>query len=132
MQDTYDPFSYLLNEIRAHDAGQREDWSPDLRQHYLDELLVEEAQEIAWGRRHVTIVHGPVTDEVDAERLDDLFAAWESIASEAEWARIGGIPDHHMTLTVAGRATPEIVAVATQEAMHRRRDGWRVLGSALP
>ena len=41
MQDTYDPFSYLLNEIRAHDAGLREHWDPYQRDHCFEVLLIE-------------------------------------------------------------------------------------------
>ena len=64
MHDTHDPFSFLLNEIQAHDAGDRTTWDGELRAHYLDVLLVEEAQEIAWGRRHLTVIHGETLDEI--------------------------------------------------------------------
>mgnify|MGYP001012207719 CR=1 FL=1 len=71
MQDTYDPFSYLLHEIRAHDAGLREDWDTRQRDHYLETLLIEEAQEIAWGRRFtiVTVSASPTSLPRAASRI---------------------------------------------------------------
>lgn len=132
MQDTYDPFSYLLNEIRAYDTGLREDWGTCQRRHYLDLLLVEEAQEIAWGRRHLTIVHGDAVDEVQAERLDDLFAAWENIATRAEWCRIGGVPDWHLTLTLADPQHEQWIRWAADQAIAINPGHWQLLATALP
>lgn len=126
MQDTYDPFSYLLHEIRAYDAGLREDWDAHQRDHYLEVLLLEEAQEIAWGRHHLTVVHGEVTDDVEAELLDELFAAWEEVAEHAEWSRIGGVPDHHLTLTVAGNEASALVALALGAAARLRLSQWTI------
>lgn len=124
MQDTYDPFSYLLSEIRAYDAGLREDWEPYQRDHYLDELLVEEAQEIAWGRRHLTVVHGEPADDVEDELLDELFAAWEEIAERGEWGRIGGVLDDHITVTFAGAQADEGLAIAAEAALRLRPNHW--------
>lgn len=132
MQDTYDPFSYLLSEIRAHDAGLREDWDPYQRDHYLEVLLIEEAQEIAWGRRHLTIVHGEVLDDVEAELLDEVFALWEEVAHLAEWSRIGGVPDHHLTLTVAGTEASTLMAVALDAATRLRLPRWMITETPAP
>lgn len=108
MQDTYDPFSYLLAEIYAYDAGLRH-WPPGLREHYLEQLLIAEAEEIAWGRRHLTVVHGPVTDETQADRLNELYAVLHNIARHADWMRIGMVPHHHFTITVAGGQAGDII-----------------------
>lgn len=132
MQDTYDPFSYLLNEIRAYDAGLREDWEPYQRDHYLEVLLIEEAQEIAWGRRHITVLHGPIVDDVEAELLDELFAMWEEIAEVVDWARIGGVPDDHMTITVAGPRSEEALALAADTALKVRARHWTIVETAIP
>ncbi len=130
MQDTYDPFSFLLSEIRAHDAGQRQDWDPHLRQHYLDSLLADEAEEIAWGRHHLTVVHGAAADEVQAELLDEVFSSWEDIAAAAEWSRLGGVTDDRLTLTVAGAHADTWLARAA-DAAHRSNPGhWHVSASA--
>lgn len=131
MQDTHDPFSFLLNEIRAHDAGLREHWDGHQRSHYLDLLLIEEAQEIAWGRRHLTVVHGEPLDEVDAELLDELFAAWEDIAAIAEWSRIGGVPDQHLTITFAGPNSEPLLLIAAHFATRMKRPHWHITISAF-
>jgi len=132
MQDTYDPFSFLLSEIRAFDAGERENWDPFQRQHYLDVLLADEAEEIAWGRRHVSLVHGVLCDEVEAETLDEIFAAWEDLAVGSEWARIGGLSGHHLTLTVGGASANSLVTAAAEFALRHRPRRWRVLETACP
>ncbi len=127
MQDTYDPFSYLFNEIRAHDAGLREDWAPYQRDHYLEVLLVEEAQEIAWGRHHLTVVHGEVLDDVEADLLDELFVTWEEIAAHAAWARIGGVPDRQMSLSISGPGRDAALASAANQALQLNPGGWRII-----
>jgi len=132
MQDTYDPFSYLLNEIRAHDAGLREGWDAYQREHYLEVLLIEEAQEIAWGRRHLTVVHGAGVDDVEAELLDELFAAWEYLAEQAEWGRIGGVLDRHLTLTVSGAGADPLICSAADLASHCNPGPWKIAALAVP
>lgn len=132
MQDTYDPFSYLLSEIRAHDAGLREDWDARQLDHYLELLLVEEAQEIAWGRRHITVVHGEGLDDVEADFLDELFSAWEEVAHLAEWSRIGGVPDHHLTLTVASKNAEQLLNLACTTATELDPGSWTVVMLAVP
>jgi NTP pyrophosphatase (non-canonical NTP hydrolase) len=127
MQDTHDPFSYLLHEIRAYDAGLREDWDPYQRDHYLGVLLIEEAQEIAWGRRHLTVVHGEAVDDIEAELLDELFATWEEIAAHAAWARIGGVPDQQMSLSISGPGRDAALASAINQALQLNPGAWRII-----
>ncbi len=130
MQDTYDPFSYLLNEIRAHDAGLREDWQAYQRDHYLEVLLIEEAQELAWGRRHLTVIHREPVDDVEAELLDELFAAWEILVEHSEWARIGGVPDDHLTFSVAGQRREDLLSTAAECALQANPGHWRIVDGA--
>jgi len=131
MQDTYDPFSFLLSEISAFDAGERENWDPCQRQHYFDVLLADEAEEIAWGRRHLTVVHGRLTDDIEADLLDDLFAAWEEVAVSASWARIGGVPDQHLTLTIADDSS-DLFSAAIDVSLRLNPGSWRVIEGAFP
>jgi len=132
MQDTHDPFSFLLNEIRSYDAGLRDNWDDYQRNHYFDVLLVDEAQELAWGRRHLTLVHGEPVDEVEAELLDELFAAWIDLSHQAEWSRMGAVPDHHVTLAVAGPGADELVAAAADLAGRANPGHWNILDAAVP
>lgn len=131
MQDIYDPFSFLLSEIRAFDAGERAHWEPYQRQHYLDVLLADEAEEIAWGRRHLTVVHGSQADDIEAELLDELFAAWEDIAACATWGRIGGVARSHLTLTLAGDLVEHLMASALDAARDVNPGAWRITEEAL-
>ena len=132
MQDTHDPFSFLLNEIRAYDAGRRDNWDDYQRAHYFDVLLVDDAQELAWGRRHLTLVHGEPVDEVEAELLDELFAAWIDLSHRAEWSRLGAVPDHHVTLAVAGPSADALVLAAEHLARRANPGRWTVLDAAVP
>lgn len=79
---------------------------------------------MAWGRRHLTVVHGEPVDDIEAELLDELFAAWEEIAEHVEWGRIGGVPDDHITVTLAGPQTEEALALATEVALRLRPHHW--------
>jgi hypothetical protein len=129
MQDIHDPFSFLLTEIHAHDAGRR-DWLPADRELGLRVLLVEEAQEIAWGLRHLSVVHGPIVDDVDGEMLDDLVCALLDLV-DSGWYRFGGIPDHHFTLTVGGPHADDLVADAIEAIVAIRPPNWRILDTAV-
>lgn len=129
MQDIHDPFSYVLGEIRAHDAGQR-GWRPGVREHYLRVLTADEAQELAWGRRHLTVVHGEVHDEAQAEALDDVVCAILDLL-DGRWHRFGGIPDHHFTLTVDGPDADDLIRQAARVVRMMRPRHWQVVESAV-
>ena len=129
MQDIYDPFSYLLNEIRAHDAGLR-DWSPGQREHYLAELQADEAQELAWGRRHLTVVHGPVTDDSAAAQVDELIANLDQFGCYAHWTRLGGVPNHQLTLTVGGPDADQLIEAAAEVVRQLNPGHWWITATA--
>lgn len=129
MQDTHDPFSFLLNEVRAHDAGER-DWGPGDKELTLQLLLVDEAQELAWGRRHLSVVHGQIGDEAAAETLDDIVCALLDLV-DGRWHRFGGIPDHHFTLTVEGPGADRLLADAIDLVVALRLPGWQVTDTAV-
>lgn len=98
----------------------------------MPNMVPMSSQEIAWGRRHITVVHGELLDDVEAELVDELFAVWEEIATMAAWSRIGGVPDHHLTLTIAGATTDSLIPVAINSARHLTPGRWRVAESAFP
>lgn len=129
MQDTHDPFSFLLSEIRAHDAGLRR-WQPGDRDHYLAELIADEAQEIAWGRRHLSVIHGEVVDDVEAEALDDIVCALLDLL-DGRWHRFGGLDDHHFTLTVDGVDADEMIGNAIDVIVRIRPQHWIVTTTAV-
>jgi len=130
MQDTYDPFSFLLREIQAYDAGQR-NWNPELREHYLDELLADEAEEIAWGRRHLTILYGPEWDPVSEQILDELIHGMVAYVPPANWSRVGGVPGHHVTVTLAGPSADDLIDLMADVALRTNPGPWRVVATAV-
>ena len=124
MQDTYDPFSFLLGEIEAYNAGQRH-WNPELREHYLQTLLADEAEEIAWGRRHLTVVYGPRPDPVSAQILDE-YAGIVAHIPPANWVRVGGVAGHHTTITLEGPHTEALINLMADVVLQTNSGPWRV------
>lgn len=127
--DVYDPFAFLIQEIRERDDGVRP-WDPGLRSDLLGALLINEAEECAWGRRHVSVVHGDVTDPVDADRLDGLFAELEELLDPCRWARFSGSRSWYFTLTVGGGDADMWAEVATALCARWNPGGWRILATA--
>ena len=96
----HDPFTFALNEIRTHDAGRRR-WPLGERNRRLDELVATEAEEIAWGRRHLTLIYGEITNSEEEQALDDLVCTiLDSLAGR--WNRLTGVPGRYLTVTVEG------------------------------
>lgn len=116
-RSTYDPFGWRLEELA--DPG----LNPFRRAELLDGLLVAEAEEIAAGRRHLTIVHGEPTDPAEAEDLNDFYDEVEEIVDEAEWGRLAGGVDF-LTVTIAGAYRNDLIAHVTDVARCRSEDRW--------
>lgn len=117
---TYDPFGWRLAELAEPDIN------PLRRAELLDDLVAVEAEELAMGRRHLTIFHGEPTAIAGAEALNELYWEVESIARAAEWSRLAGGTDY-LTVTVAGLGRDELLD-SVAEIGHRRHDlGWTVL-----
>src|SRR5690606_15252098 len=87
--------------------------------------LVAEAEELATGRRHLTIVHGEPADMAEAEELNDFYDTVEELVAEAEWSRLSGGPDY-LTVAVAGADRNERIARITNVA-RQVRDRWRIV-----
>lgn len=130
MQDTYDPYSYLLREIQAFDAGQRE-WEPELRNHYLAELRADEAEELAWGRRHLSVVYGPNADPVVAQLLYDLIGGFIRNLPRGSWHRLSGLPGFHITVTVGGPSTQALIDLMADIIAKSNPGSWRLLDTAV-
>jgi hypothetical protein len=106
MQD-HDPFTFLLNEIRAHDAGRR-CWPVGERDRRLEQVIAEEAQEVAWGRRHLSIAYGAVSDDIEACALDDAVCLVLDTL-EGRWYRLTGVAERYMTVTVDGPDAQHVI-----------------------
>ena len=113
----YNPFGWRLAEIA-------DPCTDDLRRADLVEsLIIVEAEELALGRRHLTIVHGRPATVADSEALDEFYDAVLEIAGAAEWSRVRGTEDH-VTVTVAGPLADELL-LDVAEIAHRANPGGR-------
>lgn len=121
-RQTYDPFGWRLQELADPDI------SPVRRAELLDELLVAEAEELAAGRRHLTIVHGEPADLAEAEELNDFYDTVEELVDEVEWSRLSGGPDY-LTVTVAGAGRDEWLPRITDTA-RRAAKRWLIIEAA--
>jgi hypothetical protein len=117
---TYDPFGWRLEELAEPGLN------PFRRAELLEGLLVAEAEEIAAGRRHLTIVHGEPADMAEAEELNDFYDRVEAIVDEAEWGRLAGGPDS-LTVTLAERGCDEWLAQIADLARRRVTEHWPVI-----
>ena len=125
----HDPFTFRLNEIRAHDAGRRR-WPVGERDRRLDELLTEEAQELAWGRCHLSIVYGEVTEEAEAQALDDVVCTILD-ALDDHWHRLTGVPNRYVTVTVGGPDAQQVVHALQAHLAPLVPKHWQIRDSAI-
>jgi hypothetical protein len=91
---TFDPYTWRIAELAMPVDAQR-------RARLLDGLLIAEAEELAHGRRHLTVVHGLPESTEAAEVLDDFYDAILDIADAADWSRVQRTPQW-LTIAVAG------------------------------
>jgi hypothetical protein len=122
---TYDPFGWRIAELADPELN------PLRRTELLDDLVAAEAEELAEGRRHLTIVHGEPTDIVAAEALDDFYDAVAAIARTAEWSRLSGGTDY-LTITLAGPRRDEMLATMAELGHRSAPDHWHLLATPSP
>ena len=121
----YNPFGWRiaeLAELAADDPRRRE---------LLAELVVCEAEELARGRRHLTIVHGDPDNVADSRHLTAFYEALGALASAAEWARVRGSVDY-VTVTVAGPDAERLMSVVATAAERADPGWWRITHDPYP
>lgn len=124
-RSTYDPFGWRLDELADPDLN------PLRRTELFEGLLIAEAEELAIGRAHLTIVHGEPTDIADAEDLNDFYDCVDEIADEAEWSRLTGGRDY-LTVTLAGFGRHATAGRVADIAQHRAAGRWRLIEGPVP
>lgn len=122
-RNTYDPFGWRLQELADPDLNALR------RAELLDEFLVAEAEELAAGRRHLTIVHSEPTDVAEAEELNDFYDTVEELVDEAEWSRLSG-GRNFLTVTVAGAGREEWLARIADLVPDRASERWLTVETA--
>lgn len=121
----YNPFGWRLAEIAdpRTDAFRRAD--------LIESLIIVEAEELALGRRHLTIVHGQPRTLVDSGTLDEFYDAVFEIAGTAEWSRVRGTADY-VTVAVAGPHADELLLDIAEIAHRANPGGWQVIERPFP
>ena len=105
--------------------------SPDRRHQLIDDLIAWEAEELAHGYRHLTIVHGDHRD-LDANRdLSAFFDRLAALAARAGWVRVRGTADY-VTITLHGPQADQQIRDFAAVAHEFRRDDWTITPSAFP
>lgn len=117
---TYDPFTWRLAELEVAD-------DPEPRRQLEEQLLVAEAEELARGRRHLTIVHGEPDGSDDAADIDEFYDVIFEVVKVADWRRVRG-SHSWVTVTVAGTHRDVALAVISQLSAGR----WALVDSPMP
>lgn len=121
----YNPFGWRLAEIadpRTDECRKRD---------LIESLIIGEAEELALGRRHLTIVHGRPDTLADSHALDDFYDAIFEIAGAAEWSRVRGT-EGHFTVTVAGPNADELLLDVAEITHRANPGGWQVIERPFP
>jgi uncharacterized protein (DUF736 family) len=122
---TYDPFGWRHTELG----------DPTINSHRRDELVADlvasEAEELASGRRHVTVVHGTPTDLDASARLDRFHDTIRTLIATAAWSRMSGGADY-ITLTIADPDRDRILANVVEAATCADAGGWVIVESPHP
>ena len=94
-------------------------------------MLVWEAEEVAHGYRHLTIVHGD-PGELDAVRhLSAFYDTLRRLAGASRWVRVRGDVDY-VTVTVGGADGEERIDQFAAAAEAASPGDWLVVASAFP
>jgi hypothetical protein len=130
----YDPFDWRLHRLHDSDAvaGRDHDARLDAIEDELrDELLVVEAEELAHGRRHLTIAHGPLIDVIDRDHHEELLATIDTLAATTAWRRIT-TTDTYVTVTVAGPDATRVIDAVAHAGAATNPGSWHIIASARP
>lgn len=122
---TYNPFGWRLAEIADPNTD-------DLRRRDLIEsLIVAEAEELALGRRHLTIVHGAPETLLESEALDAFYDRLFELIDSAEWSRVRG-NDEFVTVTLGGPDADGVLLDVVELAHCASPGTWKILERPYP
>lgn len=113
------PFGGLVAQL--HDQAT----TADRREAVLGELAAAEAQELAWGYRHLVIDHGDPTDLPSSRHLCSFYGTVAALATEFDWARVCGAAEQ-LTITVRGPAVDRELAAFVEAAGRANPGHWTV------
>ena len=122
---TYNPFGWRLAEIVDPGTGHLR------RRDLVESLIIAEAEELALGRRHLTIVHGAPDTVAHSETLDVFYDQVFATTDLAEWARVRGT-EEFVTVTVDGTGAEQLLLDIAEVAHRADPGGWQVTDRPFP
>lgn len=121
----YNPFGWRVAEIADTATDDTR------RQELAESLVICEAEELALGRRHVTIVHGDPDCLSDSRHLTEFYDTIAGLASGADWTRVRGTSDY-VTATFAGPNAEQMISLVVTAAGRANPGWWKVTESPYP
>jgi hypothetical protein len=126
--DRWNPFSWRAAELATLNPGpEHEARRADLRA----DLALAEAEEVARGGRHLSVVHGDPSTVEEAQHVAEFYDVVREMASRVEWSRLRGAEDH-VIVAVAGDSADECVTRLANIATSMNPGFWRITRSACP
>lgn len=122
---THDPFGGLLADV-ADPAT-----DPLRRLALSEQLLVAEAEELAHGWRHLTVVHGDPTDLAASRQLSAFYDTLPQLDACGP-VRICGNIIGYVTITVGGSYADERIAALAAAARVADPGDWTIVAAAYP
>ena len=121
----YDPFWCRLADLT--DPAM----TAERRRALIEDLMVCEAEEVAHGHRHLTVVHGCPDNLPDSRDLDAFYDCLRVLAAEAGWVRVRGTVDY-VTVTVRGGDADARIDAFAAAAQVANPGDWVIVSSAYP
>lgn len=96
--------------------------------HAHDDPLVIEAAEVAHGMRHLTVIHGGLTDPDSAVRMDAVLHAADDIADNGHLRTFTGRGSHGRLTLAFGPPDAEDAIAALEALVHELNPGhWTII-----
>lgn len=120
------PFAWRVSEMTASGTD------PLRRLQLAHDMLLSEAEEIANGHHHLTIVHGDPTDVAASRQLSGFYDTVRRLARDiGGWVRVRG-DVNYLTITLRGPGAEQQIETFAAAARSADPGGWRIVASARP
>lgn len=119
----YNPYGWRLADLDDPTTN------AERRRQLRDDLLVWEAQELAHGYRHLTVVHGPANTLTESRDLDGFYGTIRDLTAVSGGARVRGTVDY-VTITLRGVDAEEQIIRLAGAAHAAGRGRWHISLSA--
>jgi len=123
--DVYNPFGPRIADLADPST------SPERREALREELLLWEAEEVAHGFRHLTIVHGDPVELGACRHLAAFYDRLRIVADRCGWVRVRG-EFEFVTVTVRGVDAERRLAEFAAAADGFDPGDWVVTATAFP